>query len=211
MLAEIEREFRLTGHQTGRHAPSPALERALARVPREAFVPADLAASAYDNRPLPIGSGQTISQPFIVALMTDCLDPRPEHRVLEIGTGCGYQAAVLAEIVASVHSIEARADLAATAAERLAGLGYDNVTVRQGDGRRGWPEQAPFDGVIVTAAAEAVPPALVEQLAPGGRLVIPVEAGRGAQQLRLIHKQDDGRLAEHDLLAVAFVPLTGRG
>lgn len=180
----------------------------MARVPREAFVPKGLAGRAWDNAPLPIGEGQTISQPFIVALMTDMLDSAPDHRVLDVGTGCGYQAAILAELVAEVYSVEVLPDLGQAAAERLQRLGYDNVHIRIGDGRQGWQDAAPYDGIIVTAGAEAVPQTLVEQLAPGGRMVIPVgDRGLGGQSLRLITKDAEGRQEEQTLLPVAFVPL----
>lgn len=207
LLDEIASEARLTARQTGRSRFGDAVMSAMERVPREAFVPDELADRAYDNRPLPIGSGQTISQPFIVALMTDLLDPEPEHRVLEIGTGCGYQAAVLAEVVAEVYSVEARPELGEAASARLDELGYHNVHVRVGDGHSGWPEAAPFDGILVTAAADEVPRTLLDQLAPGGRMVIPVSRGPG-QELELVTRDADGRLETHSVLPVAFVPLT---
>ncbi|MGE3775291.1 MAG: protein-L-isoaspartate(D-aspartate) O-methyltransferase, partial [Gammaproteobacteria bacterium] len=163
---------------------------------------------AYVNRPLAIGHGQTISQPFIVALMSDLLEVVPGARVLEIGTGSGYQAAVLAELGARVWTIEIVPALAASARERLARLGYEQVTVRAGDGNLGWPEEAPFDGIIVTAAGP-VPPALLEQLAPGGRLVIPIGSTGGEQQLTVITRQDDGSFEHESKLPVRFVPLTG--
>ena len=163
-----------TRQETGRAKLSERVMKAMATVPRHRFVPADQESYAYDNRPLPIGNGQTISQPFVVALMSDLLDVKPGDRVLEIGTGCGYQAAVLGELAREVYTIEIVEPLAKEAAVRLSALGYRNVTTRAGDGYAGWPERAPFDAIIVTAAAPAVPPALIEQLKPGGRLVIPV-------------------------------------
>ncbi len=182
---------------------------ALADVPRHHFVPDDQSGSAYRNRPLPIGWGQTISQPFIVALMTQLLRLTPQSRVLEVGTGSGYQAAVLARLAGHVYSIEIVAPLAERAAAALAGLGARNVTTRTGDGYRGWPEAAPFDAVIVTAAPEHVPPALVEQLKPGGRMVIPV--GTLDQELVVIDKAPDGTVRHSTIVPVRFVPLTGDG
>jgi protein-L-isoaspartate(D-aspartate) O-methyltransferase len=182
---------------------------AMAGVPREAFVPDDLVDRAYDNNPLPIGQGQTISQPFIVALMTDLLEPEPHHKVLEIGAGCGYQAVVLAEIVASVYSIEYLSKLGEAARRRLADLGYDNVSVATGDGRQGWPQAAPFDGIIVTAGAEAVQSSWIEQIAPGGRIVVPLGRGPRGQELIRVSKDDNGRTTRESILPVAFVPLAG--
>ena len=200
-------EARYTADETGRGRFSDRVMAAMRAVPREAFVPDHLRHRAYDNKPLPIGEDQTISQPFIVALMTDLLDPEPGDRVLEVGTGCGYQAAVLAEVVGEVYSVEYRAGLGHSAAERLARLGYDNVHVRIGNGRAGWPEAAPFDGILVTAGAEDVPPALVEQLAPGGRLVIPVGRGFMGQDLRVVSKDASGEVTSESALPVAFVRL----
>lgn len=177
---------------------------AMESVPRHEFVPKGQVNQAYDDHPLLIGSGQTISQPYIVALMTEILELDPEDRVLEIGTGSGYQAAVLGELVDSVFTIEIVEELGAAAAIRLKELGYDNVYVRIGDGYKGWPEKAPFDAVIVTAAPETVPPALVEQLAEGGRMVLPV--GTGIQELVLIEKRD-GKIVQRDIISVRFVPM----
>lgn len=210
MVETIAEEARLTGDRTGRDRLSPQVMAAMRAVPRDAFVPGEMAPHAHDNSPLPIGAGQTVSQPFIVALMTDLLDPAPDHRVLEVGTGCGYQAAVLAHLVAAVYSVEYLPGLGDAAAERLADMGCDNVHVRIGNGREGWPEAAPFDGIVVTAGAEAVPPALVEQLAPGGRMVIPVDAARMGQDLRLVTKDAAGEVETRSVLPVAFVPLQGR-
>jgi protein-L-isoaspartate(D-aspartate) O-methyltransferase len=209
MLRDIRADVRLTFSYTGRNALAPRVMAAMARVPRHAFVPARLRGSAYLNQPLPIGHGQTISQPYIVALMTDLLDPRPEHRVLEVGTGCGYQAAVLAELVAEVYTLEVVAPLLEAARERLARLGYDNVQAERRDGWQGWPEAAPFDAILVAAAAPQVPPALVEQLRPGGRMAIPVGPRYGSQELLLLEKNSDGGLQRRKVLPVAFVPLTG--
>ncbi|MGR9089641.1 MAG: protein-L-isoaspartate(D-aspartate) O-methyltransferase [Gammaproteobacteria bacterium] len=208
MLEEIVADFRATGYLTGRHRMSADLEAALSRVPRHVFVPDAVVEYAYVNRPLSIGHGQTISQPFIVALMTDLLDLEPGCSVLEIGTGSGYQAAVLAELGASVYSIEIIAPLAAEAATRLRELGYANVAVKAGDGNYGWPEAAPFDRIIVTAGGR-LPPALLEQLADGGKLIIPLENERGEQILTLFEKAGDGAVSERAVLPVRFVPITG--
>jgi protein-L-isoaspartate(D-aspartate) O-methyltransferase len=179
----------------------------MSTVPRHAFVPADYRSLAYEDRPLPIGSGQTISQPYIVALMTELIDPEPGDRILEVGTGSGYQAAVAGEVVAEVYSIELLPELAISAAERLQRLGVENVTVRAGDGYLGWPEHAPFDGILVTAGADHVPEPLVEQLAPGARMVIPVGEGGPDQVLKVIEKRPDGGVEIEDVLPVRFVPL----
>jgi protein-L-isoaspartate(D-aspartate) O-methyltransferase len=182
---------------------------AVAQLPREAFVPEPLRDAADDDRPLPIGHGQTISQPFVVAFMTERLQLSGGERVLEVGTGSGYQTALLSLLAAEVYSIEILHDLAERAREVLLGrLGLANVRLRTGDGALGWPEEAPFDRVIVTAAAEAVPAALLAQLAPGGRMVLPVGATTDAQILRQIDRGNDGVLVERDLLGVRFVPLT---
>jgi len=210
LVEEIEQEARETARWTGREQFSPRVLAALRKVRREAFVPQTLVGQAYVNTPLPIGCGQTISQPYIVALMTDLLDLRPEHHVLEVGTGSGYQAAVLAELADSVCSIEVIPELATRAAKVLAAEGYATVALRTGDGALGWPERAPFDAIIVTAAAREVPPALVEQLRPVGRLVIPVGEAFGDQELRLLSKDADGHVTSRWVLGVAFVPLTRR-
>jgi protein-L-isoaspartate(D-aspartate) O-methyltransferase len=211
MVDDVAAMARDTASRTGRSRFGPRVEAALRAVPRHRFVPETQAGGAYDNRPLPIGHGQTISQPYIVALSTDLLDLEPHHRVLEIGTGSGYQAAVLAEIVDEVLTIEIVEALGREAASRLAQLGYRKVEVRIGDGYRGWPERAPFDRILVTAAAPAVPEPLVQQLAPGGRMVIPVGAGPFAQELLLIEKRADGSITRTVVLPVRFVPLTGEG
>lgn len=209
MLNEIQRDASLTGPLFGTALMDPTVLAVLAKVPRHDFVPADYRASAYDNRPLPIGHGQTISQPYIVALMTDLLHVKKTDRVLEIGTGSGYQAAVLAELAAQVYTIEIIRPLGEQAERTLKSLHYDNVSVRVGDGYYGWPEQAPFDGIVVTAAASHVPPPLVQQLKPGGRMIIPVGSRFFVQQLVLVEKTADGEVRTHQLLPVRFVPLTG--
>ena len=208
MLDDIEAEVRYTRSMIGRDTLSPRVIAAMAEVPRHEFVPADEQLYAYANGPLPIGHGQTISQPYIVALMTDLLECGPEARVLEVGTGSGYQAAVLSRVVARVYSVEIIAELARQASERLARSGYDNVQCRHCDGYEGWPEEAPFDGILVTAAAPAVPTPLIDQLGEGARLVIPVGPRYGHQELMVIEKRPDGSLVTTDILGVAFVPLT---
>lgn len=184
----------------------PAVLAAMRTTPRHEFVRPGLRDAAYENRPLPIGHGQTISQPYIVALMTDLLEPEPGDRMLEIGTGSAYQAAVLAELVDSVFTIEIVAPLAASARDRLRRLGYDRVVVRHGDGYFGWPERAPFDGIVVTAAATHIPPPLVEQLAPGARMVIPVGPPFRVQRLMLVERRPDGSVRQRAIAPVRFVP-----
>lgn len=211
MVDDINRLVRETRSETGRAALSDRVMAAMAKVPRHRYVPADRERSAYDNRPLAIGSGQTISQPFIVALMTDLMDVKAGDRVLEVGTGSGYQAAVLAELAGTVYTIEIIESLGREAAARFRALGLNNVVARIGDGYQGWAEHAPFDSIMVTAAAPHVPQPLIDQLKPGGRLVIPVGARSGAQTLYLIEKRADGSTARRAILAVRFVPLTGAG
>jgi protein-L-isoaspartate(D-aspartate) O-methyltransferase len=179
------------------------------QVPRHEFVPEEVREEAYENRPLPIGYGQTISQPYIVALMTDLLDPDKGDIVLEVGTGSGYQAAVLAPLVDRVYTIEIVRPLAERASARLDALGYDDVTVRQGDGYYGWRDHAPYDGIIVTAAASHIPPPLIDQLKPDGRMIIPVGPAFMAQNLILVEKDGQGQVHTRVLLPVAFVPLVG--
>ena len=208
MLRDIEREVEYTRNEIGRDAFAPEVMTAMAAVPREQFVPEVSRQYAFVNGPLAIGHGQTISQPYIVALMTDLLAPHPQDCILEIGTGSGYQAAVLAQLVRQVYSVEIIAALATAAGQRLARLGYANVSVRHDDGYHGWPEHAPYDGIVVTAAAPRVPPPLVEQLKPGARLVIPVGMPGGVQELRVVDKHADGSVTSRDILLVAFVPLT---
>jgi len=207
MLEDIAAMAGATAAETGRAAISANVMAAMSRVPRPRFVSPPLAASAWDNRPLPIGEGQTISQPFIVALMTDLLELRAGDSVLEFGTGSGYQAALLAELVANVYTIEIVAPLGRKAAATLAALGYRNINTRIGDGYAGWREYAPYDAIMVTAAAPEVPAALIEQLRPGGRLVIPVSGSAEVQALLLLHKQADGRTLSRRVLPVRFVPL----
>ena len=207
LVAEVEAMYADTRMHTGLAAMSPQVRAALAKVERHRFVPGGQQALAYRNHPLPIGSGQTISQPYIVALSTDLVAPQLGQRVLEIGTGSGYQAAVLAEIVSQVYSIELIPSLGKQAAERLKTLGYGNIEVRIGDGYAGWPEQAPFDGIVVTAAAPQVLQALVDQLKPGGRMVIPVGASHEAQELLVLTKRADGGVERRSVLPVRFVPL----
>ena len=209
MLDAIARLTSQTAESTGVDTIDPGVMAAIDRVPRHEFVPEDLRSSAYANRPLPIGHGQTISQPYIVALMTHLLGVEAGRRALEIGTGSGYQAAVLAELAADVHTIEIVEPLAEQATRRLARLGYDGVRTRLGDGYYGWPDAAPFDTIIVTAAAAHVPPPLVEQLAPGGVLVIPVGEPFAVQLLLLVRKQENGEVSVRQILPVRFVPLTG--
>ena len=209
MLDAIARLTSQTVESTGVDAIDPAVMAAIDRVPRHEFVPEELESSAYANRPLPIGHGQTISQPYIVALMTHLLEVEQGGRVLEIGTGSGYQAAVLAELAADVHTIEIVEPLAEQATRRLVRLGYDDARTRLGDGYFGWPEAAPFDAIIVTAAAAHVPPPLVKQLAPGGVLVIPVGEPFAVQMLLLVRKRASGEVSVRQILPVRFVPLTG--
>ena len=210
MLRDIERGVEYTRHLIGKDAFDARVMAAFTEVPRHEFVPEDLQARAYDDGPLPIGEGQTISQPYIVALMTDLLDAEPDDVILEVGTGSGYQAAILSRLVKQVYSIEVIDALATEARARLRRLGYDNVEVRSADGYAGWPEHAPFDGIIVTAAAPSVPEPLIEQLKPGGRLVIPVGRPYGSQELMLLEKMPDGETQSRHVLDVAFVPLTRR-
>jgi protein-L-isoaspartate(D-aspartate) O-methyltransferase len=208
LLREIEHTATQTAYETGRRFDRRVLD-VLGRLPRHLFVPPELRGSAYDNRPLPIGHGQTISQPYIVALMTDLLQPQGDDVVLEIGTGSGYQAAVLAELVRAVYTIEIIEPLGMQARARLAKMGYDNIETRIADGYYGWPEHAPFDSIIVTAAAAQIPPPLIQQLKPGGRMVIPVGSAFFAQTLMLVEKDDDGTVRSREILPVRFVPLTG--
>ncbi len=182
--------------------------RSLGTVERHEFVPARQKPFAYENRPLPIGHGQTISQPYIVALMTDLIEPSRDDVVLEIGTGSGYQAAILANIVKHVYSIEIIEALADEATVRLGRLGYNNITTKLGDGYYGWEEYAPFDAIVVTAAGSHVPPSLIQQLRPGGRMVIPVGGRFMTQQLLLLEKTDDGEVITRQITTVRFVPLT---
>lgn len=207
MLETIADEARQTAVYTGRAQFSERVMQAMAEVPREKFVPTGIKAFAYNDSALSIGYGQTISQPYIVALMTDLLDLRPENIVLEIGTGSGYQAAVLSRLVKHVYSIERVVELCQATQDLLRSLGYDNIEFRCADGYHGWYEKAPFDAIIVTAAATHVPPALIEQLKPGGRMVIPVGMAFSHQELMLVSKDQSGDTKVEPVLAVAFVPL----
>jgi protein-L-isoaspartate(D-aspartate) O-methyltransferase len=207
MVAEVEAMYAETRAETGLAAMSPAVRAALGKVERHRLVPPAQVPAAYRNHPLPIGSGQTISQPYIVALSTDLLNPEPSDVVLDVGTGSGYQAAVLAEVVRQVYSIEIVEDLGKTAAARLADMGYGNIEVKIGDGYAGWPDKAPFDGIVVTAAAPQVPRALADQLKTGGRMVVPVGGSGDIQYLKLLVKRADGGYDEKQVLPVRFVPL----
>ena len=210
MVEEIAALARETRFETGRAALSEPVMAAMGKVPRHEFVPALERRNAYANRPLPIGMGQTISQPFIVALMTDLMEVKPGDRVLEIGTGSGYQAALLAELAGTVYTIEIVEPLAREAAERRNRLGYRNVVTRTGDGYQGWREHAPFDAISVTAGPREVPQPLIDQLKPGGRLVVPVGGQAAGQSLLLMEKHADGRITRRNILAVRFVPLTDK-
>jgi len=210
MMAEISALARETAIETGKPAFDERVMSAMGRVPRHQFVPAEQERAAYANRPLPIGHGQTISQPYIVALMTDLMRVEPQHAVLEVGTGSGYQAAILAELSQKVCTIEIIEPLAQEAAARLQKLGYTRVRTKQGDGFYGWEDCGPFDSIIVTAAAGRIPPPLIQQLKPGGRMVIPVGAAFLTQQLILVEKSRDGTVSTRQILPVQFVPLTGR-
>src|SRR5712691_10781811 len=204
MVAEIAAMARETGGETGRPKFGDAVMAAMAKVPRHRFVPFLQEAFAYENRPLPIGESQTISQPYIVALMTDLLDPKPGDTVLEVGTGSGYQAAVLAELVAKVYTIEIVEPLGKRAMRLLGELAYRNVEVRIGDGHNSWTAAAHFDAIIVTAAAAAIPQPLIDQLKPGGRMVIPVGGSQDVQQLLVVEKQTDDTATTKQTLPVRF-------
>ena len=207
MMQDIEMEVRYTRTMIRRDALALKVMQAMEKVPRHLFVEEQIRGYAFRNGPLPIGYGQTISQPYIVALMTDLIEVGENDKVLEVGTGSGYQSAILAEVVRQVYSIEIIPELAEAAAERLKGLGYTNIEVRGSDGHTGWLEQAPFDAILVTAAAQSIPPALIEQLKNGGRLVIPVGPHYGHQELIVIEKDEEGNISEWSALPVAFVPL----
>ena len=212
-LSRQQMDFERARHQMveeqieARGVTDPRVLEAMQRVPRHEYVPAEYQARAYSDRPLPIGLDQTISQPYIVALMTELLQPEPDDRLLEIGTGSGYQAAVAAELVSEVYSIEIIPELARSAAERLERLGVSNVFVRAGDGYLGWPEQSPFDGILVTAGAEHIPQPLVEQLKPGARMIIPVGDLSSFQILKVVEKLPGGEVEIRDIIPVRFVPL----
>lgn len=207
MINEIKSEAAFTATYTGREKFSPQVMKALEKVKRENFVPAAYREYAYDNTPLPIGHGQTISQPYIVALMTDLLDLTPESIVLEIGTGSGYQAAILSALANHVYSIERVNELAELAAKQLKKSGCNNIELRCDNGYSGWKEHAPYDAIIVTAAVSHIPPALIEQLKPGGRMVVPVGLPYMHQELILLTKNEDGSTQTKNILDVSFVPL----
>ena len=207
MMADIESEVHYTRSMIGKDALDPRVMQVMAKVPRDKFVPPEMQAAAFDNGPLPIGHGQTISQPYIVALMTDLVQPQPEHVILEVGTGSGYQTAILSELCRKVYSVEVVPALSETAAALLNRLGYHNVETRIGNGYQGWPEHAPYDGIIVTAAASHIPQPLIDQLKPGGRLVIPVGLPYSYQELMLVSKDTQGDIHSRSVLGVAFVPL----
>ncbi len=209
MLKDIEREVQYTRKMIGKDALDPRVMAAMANTPRHEFVPKSFLNAAFNNGPLPIGHGQTISQPYIVALMTDMLELEADDIVLEIGTGSGYQTAVLSQLCKQVYTIEYLPALADAAKVRLQRLGYANIECRTGNGYDGWPEHAPYDGIIVTAAASHIPRPLVEQLKPSGHLVIPVGRAHMYQELALVNKDEDGEISVKDVLGVAFVPLQG--
>ena len=209
MVETIEALGRRIPLPSGPEEIDPSILAVMRQVPRHELVPADIRDQAYDDRPLPIGYGQTISQPYIVALMTHLARPAKHHVVLEVGTGSGYQAAVLSPLVARVFSIEIVEPLANRAADRLQELGFHNVSVRQGDGYKGWPEHGPFDSIVVTAGASHIPQPLIDQLKPGGRMVIPVGGPSTTQSLTLVEKDERGNAQTRTLLPVRFVPLTG--
>jgi len=207
LLEDIEREAKYTVSYTGREKFNSRVMDAMADVVRENFVPSEYLPFAYNDGPLPIGYGQTISQPYMVALMTDLLDLTEESIVLEIGTGSGYQAAVLSRLAKQVYSVERVKELSESASARLKDLGYNNIEIRNQDGYTGWQEKAPFDSIIVTAAASHIPPSLIEQLKPGGRMVIPIGLPHMHQELMLLVKDEEGKAQTESLLGVAFVPL----
>ena len=204
---QAPRERMVSEQIEARDVRNPAVLRAMRITPRHLFVPDSMRSMAYADQPLPIGAGQTISQPYIVAFMTELLQPGKSHRILEVGTGSGYQAAVLSPLVKQVYTIEIVPELASRSAELLKKLGHSNVVVRRGDGYAGWPEEAPFDGIILTAAPPEIPKALIDQLKPGGRLVAPVGRTVFSQELVLVEKDRNGRVRERSVLPVRFVPM----
>ncbi|MGZ5000203.1 MAG: protein-L-isoaspartate(D-aspartate) O-methyltransferase [Methylomonas sp.] len=210
LVDQIKNDVKSTRDYLQQESLDERVVNALRKVPRHEFVPDDQRAHAYENRPLPIGHGQTISQPYMVAVMTDLLKPKKTDRVLEIGTGSGYQAAILEELVDSVYSIEIIEPLAEQAAKNLKQTGYGAVHTRIGDGYYGWDSEAPFDAIVVTAAASQIPPPLIKQLKPGGRMIIPVGAPFMMQYLVLVTKEADEKITTRQMLPVAFVPLTGQ-
>lgn len=210
MISDIMAEYAYTRRMTGRDKPDSRVIDAMRKVPRDIFVPEDMKEFAFDNGPLPIGHNQTISQPYIVALMTDLLEPEENHTILEIGTGSGYQTAILSLLVKKVYTIEIIRELDGEARERLKNNRYLNIETRHGNGYEGWPEHAPYDGIIVTAAAPFIPEALVDQLKPGGRMVIPVGQPHFHQELMLVEKDEENEIKTTSVLGVAFVPLVDR-
>jgi len=211
MIREIQSEVAFTRHYIGKDKLDDRVMAAMRAVPRHEFVPSNQQLLAYINGPLSIGHGQTISQPYIVALMTDMMNVNEDSIVLEIGTGSGYQAAILSTLVKQVYTMEVIPELMESAQEKFERLGYRNIECRLGDGHEGWPEHAPYDAIMVTAAAEGVPDALLEQLKLNANLVIPVGPTFGPQELLLVHKDQKGETSTHDVLAVAFVPLVRTG
>ena len=209
MVNDIEDDVYIVEKYINKKSFNKIVMQAMNTVPRHEFVPASMRSMAYEDRPLSIGHGQTISQPYTVALMTDLLQPQPGQRVLEIGTGSGYQAAVLSQLVAQVYSIEIIEELGESSTQLLSRLCYDNVETRIADGYDGWPQHAPFDSIIITAAISHIPPPLVEQLKKGGRMVIPVGTRFQTQYLTLVEKDMQGKVTSRQLLPVAFVPFTG--
>ena len=210
LVEEIRKDVQQTSLYLDKHELDSRVMNAMATVPRHEFVPLRERPYAYENRPLPIGHGQTISQPYIVAIMTDLIKPQPDQKVLEIGTGSGYQAAILSRLVKQVYTIEIIRELGEQAKTRFASLHYDNIHTRIGDGYYGWKEAAPFDAIVVTAAVSHVPPPLLQQLKPGGRIVIPVGSRFLVQHLVVVDKHDNGQITSRQILPVLFVPLTGR-
>lgn len=210
MVKLIEADVKATSLYLDKDALDSRVMKSISTVPRHEFVPEDKQASAYQNRPLPIGHGQTISQPYIVAIMTDLLKVNSQSKVLELGTGSGYQAAILSRLVDKVFTIEIIEPLGVKAKKRLARLGYDNIQVKIGDGYYGWEEHAPFDAIVVTAAANHIPPPLIKQLKEGGKMMIPVGTPFMTQQLLLVNKHQDGKIVSQQILPVRFVPVTGK-
>ena len=210
MMRDIRAEADYVCRMAGRGQLNTQTMHAMRRVPRQQFVSKSFRTHAYENSPLPIGGGQTISQPFIVALMTDLAAPQTSDKVLEVGTGSGYQAAVLSHLAAELYTIEIQPELAQASQHRLEEIGCRNIHYRIGNGYKGWPEQAPFNVIMVTGAVEAIPIALLEQLAPGGRMVLPVGKHRYTQDLMLLHKDQDGDVHTSSLLPVTFIPLEGQ-
>ncbi len=211
MIADIDNEVSYTQGMIGKNKLDPRVMEAMLSVPRDEFVPPDLKCAAFDNGPLPIGHGQTISQPYIVALMTDMLQLELNFSVLEIGTGSGYQTAILSQLCKKVYTVEVIEELSAVAITRLKRLGCNNIEARTGNGYDGWPEHAPYDGIIVTAAATHIPRPLIEQLKSGGRMVIPIGQAYGYQELILVEKDERGGIQTQDILGVSFVPLVNEG